>query len=94
MVSAELQAYYNDPAWIDGVRPFFMEEANYTCQVCGAKDTILQIHHFSYEHVFHELEYPESCICLCKNCHRVADRLRKLEKERRIFYENKRKAYV
>ncbi len=94
MVSKELQSYYDSAPWQNVVRPTFLEEANYTCQLCGATDTVLQIHHFSYEHVFHELEYPESCICLCKNCHRLADRLRKLEKERRIFYENKRMAYT
>lgn len=43
---------------------------NYTCQVCGAQDKQVQVHHTSYNHNLHYWEYPhEQLITLCKECH-------------------------
>ena len=66
MISKKLQDYYDsEKPWKSVVRPAFLERDNYTCQGCGKTGGELQIHHFDYQHVFHELEYPESCVVLC-----------------------------
>ena len=43
---------------------------NYTCQICGAKDKQVQVHHTWYNQKLHYWEYPnEQLITLCKDCH-------------------------
>lgn len=45
-----------------------MRAANYTCQECGASDTLLNTHHLTYERLGDELD--EDLIVLCRDCHR------------------------
>lgn len=43
---------------------------NYTCQLCGAQDKQVQVHHTWYNQKLHYWEYPnEQLITLCKECH-------------------------
>lgn len=43
---------------------------NYTCQVCGAQDKQVQVHHTWYNQNLHYWEYPnEQLITLCRDCH-------------------------
>jgi hypothetical protein len=50
-----------------------MERANFTCELCGAKEDTLSVHHTYYEKGVKPWEYPsESLQCLCESCHRSA----------------------
>lgn len=43
---------------------------NYTCQVCGAQDKQVQVHHTWYNPNLHYWDYPnKQLITLCKECH-------------------------
>lgn len=42
----------------------------YTCQLCGAQDKQVQVHHTWYNQELHYWEYPdEQLVTLCKDCH-------------------------
>lgn len=43
---------------------------NYTCQICGAQDKQVQVHHTWYNPNLHYWDYPnKQLITLCKECH-------------------------
>lgn len=47
-----------------------MEFAQFKCQMCGAKDKTLHIHHINYEKGKKPWEYHYSNFkCLCEDCH-------------------------
>lgn len=47
-----------------------MQRDNFICQVCGAKDKQLHVHHTYYDKNLHYWEYPDyMLITLCCNCH-------------------------
>lgn len=43
-----------------------LKRAGYKCQVCGYKKN-LQVHHNTYEHIFHE--HKQDLVVLCWKCH-------------------------
>lgn len=46
------------------------KRADYKCQICG-KNTLLNVHHRTYDNHGMELYYQEDLICLCKDCHEI-----------------------
>lgn len=46
-----------------------LAQAGYRCQLCNAKDTVLQVHHRTYENL--GAEKDSDCIVLCKDCHTI-----------------------
>ena len=47
-----------------------MTRDNYTCQICGATDKMLHVHHTWYDQEKHVWDYPDSqLLTLCCNCH-------------------------
>ena len=47
-----------------------MTRDNYTCQVCGAIDKMLHVHHTWYDQERHVWDYPDSqLLTLCCECH-------------------------
>jgi len=53
--------------WRGKVRPAVLERAGHRCQLCGAMDKTLHVHHNSYERLGNEL--PWDLIVLCEDCH-------------------------
>lgn len=49
-------------------RKIVLKEANYKCQLCGAKNVKLNVHHNTYENIGHE--YREDLVVLCDDCHK------------------------
>lgn len=43
-----------------------LKRSGYKCQVCGYKKN-LQVHHNTYEHIFHE--HKQDLVVLCWKCH-------------------------
>lgn len=44
------------------------ERAAHRCQVCNS-DKKLEVHHRTYENIFHELDHLDDLVCLCARCH-------------------------
>jgi len=44
-----------------------LKAAGYKCQLCGAENTELDVHHNNYDRL--GLERPDDIIVLCKACH-------------------------
>lgn len=40
------------------------------CELCGASDVRLEVHHKTYEHLGEEWEHLGDLIVLCSNCHK------------------------
>ena len=40
------------------------------CRICGGKEQVMQVHHLSYAHVFHEERNLDTLILCCESCHR------------------------
>jgi len=51
-----------------------MKAVNYTCEECGASDTLLNTHHLTYERLGDELD--EDLIVLCRRCHKKRHHIR------------------
>lgn len=49
-------------------RKIVLKEANYKCQLCGAKNVKLNVHHNTYENIGNE--YREDLVVLCDDCHK------------------------
>lgn len=48
-----------------------MNRDNFTCQLCGDKDTMLNVHHLCYHNDKNIWEYDDwEMITLCENCHK------------------------
>jgi len=57
----EQQGFYN-------LREYILHRDNYTCQLCGRKDTVLEVHHIGYwKH--DRTDRPSNLITLCTKCH-------------------------
>jgi len=76
--------YLMSPEWA-GVRTAKLEEAEYRCQVCNtqhlAGEKALNVHHRTYERIFHEM--LGDLVVLCPDCHEIfhaAGKLAKIEK--------------
>jgi hypothetical protein len=58
-----------DPRW-QKLRNEILERDKYTCQICGAKDTMLHVHHKYYKQGLKAWEYSsEALVTVCENCH-------------------------
>lgn len=68
---------YKHPKWQEK-RLRIMDRDGFQCEQCGSKDSTLNVHHSYYESGLDPWEYPdESLHCLCDDCHRSFDNLRK-----------------
>lgn len=48
-----------------------MEKDNFTCQLCGDTETMLNVHHLSYHRDRNIWEYEDwELMTLCENCHK------------------------
>ena len=65
-------AYADDlkhPKW-QKKRLEIMQRDNFTCQMCGAKDKPLHVHHLVYKKGLKPWEYDElNLVTLCEDCH-------------------------
>ena len=59
-------AYLHSKHW-KKVRSIALQNAGYKCQACSCKDTILDVHHNSYDRLGNE--DPSDLIVLCRSCH-------------------------
>lgn len=58
-----------DPRW-QKKRLQVLNHAKFRCQICGAKDRTLHVHHSYYEKGKEPWEYPTgSLISVCEDCH-------------------------
>lgn len=57
----EQQGFWN-------IREYVLYRDNYTCQLCGRKDTILEVHHIGY-YKQDRTDRPGNLITLCTKCH-------------------------
>ena len=61
---------YKSPKW-QKRRLEILSKDNFTCQVCGDKESQLHIHHLHYEKGKDRHEYDDkTLITLCDNCHK------------------------
>ena len=59
--------YLNSYRWQIDVRPAMLEYAEYRCQSCGARNTVLDVHHITYDRL--GFESAEDLEVLCRDCH-------------------------
>lgn len=59
-------AYINSKAWQDK-RGEMLIKARHRCQMCNKSNTVLNVHHRTYDRLGHEME--EDLIVLCRDCH-------------------------
>lgn len=64
----EYQMYLISPKW-KAIRQQVAERDNYTCQLCGEPVKDFEIHHKTYEYLYHEEDDLSCLVCLCKTCH-------------------------
>ena len=76
MTKDEYYAYLRTPAWQDK-RSKRLVLDNFTCQKCGAKKTLLDVHHINYERVGNEDIYRD-LITLCRECHKEIEEGKKI----------------
>ena len=75
-----------DPRW-QRKRLEVMEREDFACELCGATDKTLNVHHERYERGRMPWDYPSEALhCLCEPCHRkehgIEDAAEKAERER------------
>jgi len=69
------QEYLRTPEWQDR-RKQHLKSAGYKCQVCNEKNTILNVHHRTYER--RGQEHYKDLITLCEDCHKIFHQAKKL----------------
>lgn len=62
-----------------------LERVDYKCQVCGLSKFArkLEVHHLTYERFKREI--PEDLDVVCNKCHKIKDRQRERETEKRNY---------
>jgi hypothetical protein len=70
--------YLKSEHWQE-VRKSALKRARYRCQVCNKADSILNVHHRTYEH--RGEEYAADVVVLCEDCHTVFHLNGKLSRE-------------
>jgi len=66
-----------DPRW-QKKRLAVLSHAKFRCQICGAKDRTLNVHHSYYSRGKQPWQYPTgSMCCLCEECHSSVEKLKK-----------------
>ena len=73
--SLQYRKYINSAAWFIK-RDQVLLRANNRCEHCGEENTKLQVHHRHYRTL--GKEKLNDLVCLCLNCHAVADDLRRI----------------
>ena len=64
-----------DPRW-QKVRLSVMNRDNFTCRMCGDKNTTLNIHHKEYYRGFAWDTPQEHLITVCKHCHLEIEKMK------------------
>lgn len=59
--------FLKTPEW-DKTRKRMLRLAGYRCQLCNKTNTILNVHHKTYDRIGEE--FDDDLIVLCKNCHK------------------------
>lgn len=59
-------------------RKVVLKETNYKCQLCGAKNVKLNVHHNTYENIGNE--HREDLIVLCDDCHKKFHNIEQIDK--------------
>lgn len=73
MISKEYHQYLQGPEWkIKSIT--CIAKAGRKCEACSATNN-LQAHHLTYRNIFNEPQ--DDLLCLCGNCHKIADKLAK-----------------
>jgi 5-methylcytosine-specific restriction endonuclease McrA len=78
------QKYIRSPEWKTKCKEA-LGRAEHKCQKCGFSKWAgkLEVHHLTYEHFMHE---PlEDLIVVCSKCHKIKDRQREVETEKRNY---------
>jgi 5-methylcytosine-specific restriction endonuclease McrA len=75
-----------DPRW-QRRRLQVMDRDDWTCQMCGDRESTLNVHHMAYVDGVEPWDHPEHLlVTLCEGCHagitRVNDRAKMLERRR------------
>lgn len=60
--------YLKSPEW-NRTRIAALKRAGFTCQICNADNTVLNVHHRTYERL--ACERPADLIVLCQPCHEI-----------------------
>ena len=77
ILSMPYKSFLLTPYW-KAIAEQVKRRAENKCQICG-KNTLLNVHHRTYENHGMELYYQKDLICLCKDCHEVYhDKLKEL----------------
>lgn len=80
------QEQIKHPKW-QKKRLEIMQRDNFTCQICGAEDKTLNVHHRLYWNT-HIWEYPNSIfITLCEDCHNISHTSKK-DNDNNHFYNS------
>ncbi len=70
--------YLQSPEWKER-RARHLKSAGFRCQICNAADTLLDVHHRTYER--RGDEYFKDLIALCRDCHELFHREQRLTKD-------------
>ena len=62
----DYREYLKSEAW-EKTRKRMLRKHGYRCQLCAAKNVVLDVHHNNYENIGHELD--EDLVVLCRTCH-------------------------
>ncbi len=94
-MTQEYDDYLHSPEW-EYIRRIVIKRDNKKCTKCGSEKE-LRVHHNTYKHIFHEINYLIDLVTLCDNCHSVEHGIKdakkvvvKKEKKRKDPYINKR----
>jgi hypothetical protein len=69
MANEQYLTKLRDPRW-QKKRLEVLERDNWTCQLCGDKQSTLTVHHRYYTKGAEPWDYPGEClVTLCENCH-------------------------
>lgn len=56
--------------WWQKIKKAALRRAGFCCQICGARDKPLQVHHLTYERLGTEAD--KDLQSLCRDCHKVS----------------------
>lgn len=80
ILKSELKSYKDYLKTYDWneTRKTVLKETNYKCQLCGAKNVKLNVHHNTYENIGNE--HREDLIVLCDDCHKKFHNIEQIDK--------------
>ena len=80
VLSQEYLDYLQSARWLE-YRDQIIRAHGGRCTKCKRPDAPLEVHHLTYDNLYHE--EPADCVPLCRDCHREADGDRKRRAQRR-----------